>query len=105
MASKNWQCTWRHDLIIVGIAFIARLLTLWCAITAFPHAWLYSRGIELGTLANSLLLGRGLSSPFGESTGPTALLAPGYPALIAEIFRGFCSYTFAAAVAISTMHL
>jgi 4-amino-4-deoxy-L-arabinose transferase-like glycosyltransferase len=71
----------------------------------FPRDWLYSRGIELGTLAQSLVAGNGLSSPFGGSTGPTALLAPGYPAMIAVFFRIFGSFTFAAAIAVMTMQL
>src|SRR5580704_1404943 len=94
-----------HPLGIVSLAFLARSLILWFAIVRFPHDWLYSRGIELGTLAQSLLAGKGLSSPFGGTTGPTALLAPGYPAVIAVIFRIFGSFTFAAAIAVMTMQL
>lgn len=94
-----------RTLAIFCLAFMARLLILWFAIARFPHDWLYSRGIELGTLAQSLAMGQGLSSPFGGSTGPTALLAPGYPALIALFFRIFGSRTFAAAIAIMTVQL
>jgi 4-amino-4-deoxy-L-arabinose transferase-like glycosyltransferase len=94
-----------HALGIVSLAFLARSLILWFAIARFPHDWLYSRGIELGTLAQSLLAGRGLSSPFGGLTGPTALLSPGYPAIIAVFFRIFGSFTFAAAIAVMTMQL
>ena len=68
-----------HTLAILAAALLLRLLILWFVIARFPHNWLYSRGIELGTLAQSLVAGQGLSSPFGGSTGPTALLAPGYP--------------------------
>jgi 4-amino-4-deoxy-L-arabinose transferase-like glycosyltransferase len=87
------------------VALIARLLVLWFAIATFPHNWLYSRGIELGTLARSLVIGQGLSSPFGGSTGPTALLAPGYPVVIAFLFRIFGSSSFAAAIAIMSMQI
>jgi 4-amino-4-deoxy-L-arabinose transferase-like glycosyltransferase len=59
----------------------------------------------LGTLAQSLVAGQGLSSPFGGSTGPTALLAPGYPALISLFFRIFGSFTFAAAIAVMLMQV
>ncbi|MGA3224700.1 MAG: glycosyltransferase family 39 protein [Acidobacteriaceae bacterium] len=90
---------------VLSVALVARLLILWFAIVRFPHHWLFSRGIELGTLAQSLLAGRGLSSPFGGSTGPTALLAPGYPAVIALLFRIFGSFTFRAAVAVMAMQL
>ncbi len=85
---------------ILAFALLARLLILWFAIAQFGPTWLFTRGIELGTLAQSLLAGQGLSSPFGGSTGPTALLAPGYPAIIACIFRVFGSFTFAAAIAV-----
>jgi 4-amino-4-deoxy-L-arabinose transferase-like glycosyltransferase len=94
-----------HTLAIVFLAFTARLLVLWFVVEQFPHKWLYSRGIELGTLAQSLLAGQGLSSPFGGSTGPSALLAPGYPAVIALIFRIFGSFTFPAAIAVMTMQV
>ncbi len=94
-----------HRPAILATALLLRLLILWFVIARFPHNWLYSRGIELGTLAQSLVAGQGLSSPFGGSTGPTALLAPGYPAIIALFFRIFGSFTFAAAIAVMAMQL
>jgi 4-amino-4-deoxy-L-arabinose transferase-like glycosyltransferase len=94
-----------HGGKILALALLLRLLVLWFAVVRFPHDWLYSRGIELGTLAQNLLVGNGLSSPFGGSTGPTALLAPGYPALIALLFRIFGCFTFAAAMAVMAMQL
>ena len=94
-----------HPLAILALALVTRLLALWFTIARFPHNWLYTHGIELGTLAQSLLTGQGLSSPFGGSTGPTALLAPGYPAVIAFFFRIFGSFTFAAAIAVMAMQL
>jgi 4-amino-4-deoxy-L-arabinose transferase-like glycosyltransferase len=94
-----------HTLVILTLAVAARLFILWFAVETFPHHWLYSRGIELGTLAQSLVAGHGLSSPFGGSTGPTALLAPGYPAVIALFFCIFGSFTFAAAIAVMVTQL
>jgi hypothetical protein len=90
---------------ILGISLLLRLLVIWFVIVHFPHDWFYSRGIELGTLAKSLAVGHGLSSPFGGSTGPTALLAPGYPALIALLFRIFGPFRLAAAIAVMGMQL
>ena len=90
---------------ILTVALVARMLIVWFATAQFPHGWLFTRGIELGTLAQCLLAGQGLSSPFGGSTGPTALLAPGYPAIIACIFRVFGSFTFAAAIAVMALQL
>jgi hypothetical protein len=59
----------QHTLAILALALLTRLLILWFVAERFPHRWLYSRGIELGTLAQSLLAGQGLSIPF-----PTGLL-------------------------------
>ncbi len=84
---------------------MTRALVLWLALHEYPHDWLYGRGIELGTLAESLAAGHGLASPFGGSTGPTALLGPGYPLLIAVIFHCFGSFSFAAAIAVMVMQL
>src|ERR1700761_7241374 len=94
-----------HTPAILAAAFLLRFLVLWFVVARFPHNWLYTRGIELGTLAQSLASGQGLSSPFGGSTGPTALLAPGYPAIIALFFRIFGSFTFTAAIAVMGMQL
>jgi 4-amino-4-deoxy-L-arabinose transferase-like glycosyltransferase len=94
-----------HTVAILVLALATRLLVLWFALTQFPHNWFYTRGLELATLAHSLAAGQGLSSPFGGSTGPTALLAPGYPALISVLFRIFGSFTFTAAIAVILMQL
>ena len=40
----------------------------------------------MGLLAESLLHGHGLSSPFGPPTGPSAMVAPAYPLLVAGVF-------------------
>jgi 4-amino-4-deoxy-L-arabinose transferase-like glycosyltransferase len=90
-------------LAVLAVALVSRLLVVWFAAARFPHGWLYSRGIELGTLAQSLVEGHGLSSPFGGSTGATALLAPGYPTVIALVFRIFGSFTYSSAVAVMVM--
>jgi 4-amino-4-deoxy-L-arabinose transferase-like glycosyltransferase len=95
----------RQTMAILALALLARLLVLWFVVERFPHSWLYSRGIELGTLAQSLVAGQGLSSPFGGSTGPTALLAPGYPVVIAVVFRVFGSFTFRAAIAVMVLQV
>jgi 4-amino-4-deoxy-L-arabinose transferase-like glycosyltransferase len=94
-----------HSWIILTLALATRSLTLLFVMQRFPHMWLYSRGIELGTLAQSLVAGHGLSSPFGGSTGPTALLSPGYPVVIALCFRIFGSFSFQAAMAVMVLQL
>ena len=59
----------------------------------------------MGLLAGSLLHGHGLSSPFGVPTGPTALIAPGYPTLIAAVFFLFGIDTFASEIAIIALQI
>jgi hypothetical protein len=44
---------------------------------------------ETGNIASSLATGKGYSSPWGRETGPTAMLPPAYPVLIAGVFRTF----------------
>lgn len=94
-----------HILSVVGIAAVLRLTIVWLVATRFPHDWLFKRGIELGLVADSLQGGRGFSSPYGGSTGPTALLAPGYPAIIAVIFHWFGSFTLGSAIAVMTLQV
>jgi hypothetical protein len=62
------------------------------AIRHFPFGF----GYETGSVAYSLATGHGFSSPFGGPTGPTAWLAPVYPALCAVVFKIFGSFTLTA---------
>jgi 4-amino-4-deoxy-L-arabinose transferase-like glycosyltransferase len=55
-------------------------------------------GWEMGWTARSIALHQGFSSPFLPVTGPTALVPPLYPFLLAAIFRIFGLYTATAAV-------
>jgi hypothetical protein len=90
---------------IVILALLPRIFVVWFVITRLGSAWLFSRGIELGILAQSIARGHGLSSPFGGSTGPTALLAPAYPAGIAAVFWALGSFTKTSAITIMAMQL
>ncbi|WP_263372799.1 ArnT family glycosyltransferase [Granulicella aggregans] len=87
-------------LTILGLALAMRVLVIWTVVTRYPPQWLFTRGMEMGLLAKSLLAGKGLSSPFGGDTGPTAIVAPVYPLLIAAVFRVFGAYSMASAIAI-----
>jgi len=55
---------------------------------------------EMGWTARSLFLGHGFSSPFLPITGPTALVPPLYPYIIAAAFHLFGLYTSASAFAV-----
>ncbi len=79
---------------------VLRLGVVSMVLFCYPRNWLFSEAPDLGFLADSLSSGRGLSSPFGGSTGPTAFLAPGYPAILGLVFRLFGSYSFASAAVI-----
>jgi hypothetical protein len=84
--------------IILALALLLRMGVVWIVLASYPHNWLFSKAPDLGFLACSLSSGHGLSSPFGGSTGPSAFLAPGYPAVLGLIFYFFGSYSFTSAV-------
>jgi hypothetical protein len=83
--------------VILALALLLRMGVVWIVLASYPHNWLFSKAPDLGFLACSLSSGHGLSSPFGGSTGPSAFLAPGYPAVLGLIFYFFGSYTFTSA--------
>src|SRR5260370_6197811 len=89
-----------HLKSILATALLLRLAIVWLVLVRFPKGWLFRSQGELGFLAQSLLAGHGLASPFGGSTGPTAFLAPGDPAIIAGIFFLFRTFTTASAGAV-----
>jgi hypothetical protein len=84
---------------ILAAAVLLRLVIVWLVLARYPKGWFFRSQGELGFLAQSLLAGHGLASPFGGSTGPTAFLAPGYPAIVAAVFGLFGSFTQASAAA------
>ncbi len=88
---------------ILALAMVLRLGIAGLVLSSFPKNWLFSNVADLGFLAQSLRAGHGLSSPFGGSTGPSALVTPGYPALAALIFRLFGSYSYASAAAVMVL--
>lgn len=87
-----------HTAAVLGIGLALRLLVIATVLKHYPPQWLFTRGIEMGLLAKSLLAGQGLSSPFGGSTGPTAFIAPVYPMLVAAVFKIFGAFTTTSAV-------
>ena len=44
---------------------------------------------EAGSIGRSLAQGKGFSSPYERETGPTAILPPGYPLIVAAVFKLF----------------
>ncbi len=55
-------------------------------------------GYEIGRVARSLALGLGYGNPYWAHTGPTALLTPVYPYMLAGVFAVFGVYTKASAL-------
>jgi 4-amino-4-deoxy-L-arabinose transferase-like glycosyltransferase len=60
-------------------------------------------GTEMGRVARSLAEGNGFSSPMPSPTGPTAIVGPLYPLLLALIFRIFGIYSTRSAIVILTL--
>lgn len=81
--------------VIVGVAFFLRI-SLVLATHAYrfrsdaPH---FSFAWEMGNVAGSVAAGHGFASPCGVPSGPTAMVTPGFPLLLAGIFRVFGPYS------------
>lgn len=104
-ASGTWIARHRTVLVILTIALLMRLMALWSFVTTHPRTYLFAHPYEMGLVANSLIHGLGYSSPFGGQTGPTAIVAPGYPTLIAAVFLISGSDTFASVLVIIGMQI
>jgi len=87
---------------MVGCAMFLRALVV--AFTflsvATPSRDFGQFGAEMGWVARSLTLGHGFSSPFFPGTGPTALVPPLFPYLLASVFRVWGLYTAKSALVI-----
>lgn len=104
-AQVSWLTANRATVVILCTALLARILAAWLFVANHPRNWLFSHPYEMGLVANSLVHGSGYGSPFGGATGPTALVAPGYPTLIAVIFWIFGNFTFASEIAIMALQV
>jgi hypothetical protein len=87
----------RHALpLVVLIAFLARIAILIVGKTyIFPENW--PGAYETGNIAAAMAETGTFSSPFGTDTGPTAWIMPGYPFLLALIFKVFGTYSISSA--------
>ncbi len=64
----------------------------------------YAFGTEMGRIARSIVWGHGFGSPLHGWTGPTAMVGPVYPYLIAGVFRLFGVYSITAASILLTLN-
>jgi hypothetical protein len=62
-------------------------------------------GWEMGRVASSLAEGAGFSSPLPLPTGPTAIVGPVYPLVLASVFKVFGVYTTGSAIAIRILQI
>jgi hypothetical protein len=78
-------------LIIVLVAFAARLTFAWYQTRPIPAQVLRTVPFqtETGHIAYSVAAGKGFSSPYERDSGPTAILPPVYPLIVAALFRIF----------------
>lgn len=88
----------------VTLALLLRLIVVFFVVHDSSHTindtnfgW---ESWEMGWTARSIFLGHGFSSPFLPITGPTALVPPLYPYIIAAAFHLFGLYTSASAFAV-----
>ena len=91
---------------MVAAAFFIRLLFVAVVAHSLPNpAGNFEQfGWEMGWVSRSIAMGRGFSSPFFPPTGPTALVPPMFPYLLAAIFRIFGVYSLLSGVAILSLN-
>src|SRR5215467_6347174 len=84
--------------LILCIGFSARVIFAWNQARKIPPAALAVAPFEqeTGSIAYSLVSGKGFSNPFKRDTGPTAWLTPVYPLLVAGAFKIFGAFTLIA---------
>src|SRR2546421_6076076 len=83
-AGNIWISERLFCVLVFSTGFFLRLaFMLWHKLYVFYPTAIY----ENIKIAASLVAGNGFSSPFGVDTGPTAWVAPGYPFLIATVFK------------------
>jgi 4-amino-4-deoxy-L-arabinose transferase-like glycosyltransferase len=93
-------------LAMVAVALAIRLAVMGFVYTSQldPGQDHWAFGCETGRVARSIVTGQGFSSPYTQPTGPTALLPPTYPLLLAGIFKLFGIYSAASALAILSLN-
>lgn len=93
---------WHSPWAMVITAFALRVAAMRALHSyQFPSAQdHYLFGTEMGRVARSLATGHGFASPLHGQTGPTAMVGPVYPLLIAATFKLSGIYTTASAVAL-----
>jgi len=96
----------RHPYVVASaLALAVRLALIFLRRTyVFPPGDSFFFGMETGSIARSLAAGEGFASPFRGSTGPTAWIAPIYPAMCAAVFKMFGVFSAASAACILVLN-
>ncbi len=91
---------------MVAAAFLIRMIVVALVVRDLPDPTreFEQFGWEMGWVARSIAIGHGFSSPFFPLTGPTALVPPLYPYLLAGVFRVFGVYSLHSGLAILTFN-
>jgi len=78
-------------LLIMAVTAVARIAFAWEEGRKIPREELSAAVFqtEAGSIGRSLALGKGFSSPYARETGPTAILPPVYPLIVAGVFKIF----------------
>lgn len=95
-----------HPYLVIGFAFAVRLWVLiyWEGYKFPAYQDHFPFGAEIGRVARAIASGQGFSSPYPEPSGPTAVVPPVYPYLLAGVFRIFGIYTQTSAFMILTIN-
>lgn len=89
----------KRSLLIFLAAVVIRVVLLGYVLHIKPPAGMWELNEE-GAIARSLVLHHRFAAPFHGADGPTAWVAPGYPLLVALVFRLFGIQTAASAVVV-----
>lgn len=98
LQTQSGRSHWRIILLLALVAHVAVALEFF---NFSPVPPLTSWGFENIAIALSLHAGHGFSSPFFTPSGPTAIMAPGYPLLLAGMIRVFGTGSLAASIVVT----
>jgi hypothetical protein len=101
-----WRSPRRFLIVVCLFAFALRVGVMLVGSTyrvLVDDTHFFGFGWEMGRVAASLVAGNGFSSPLPEPTGPTAIVGPVYPLILAVVFKIFGVYSTGSAIAIRVL--
>ncbi len=90
-ALQKQRAVWKTLFWICAAGWCVRLVVVALVYQSFlaPGRDHWEFGYEIGHIARSIATGHGFADPYWTHSGPTALLTPVYPCLLAAIFVAF----------------